>query len=459
MTADGPVLATRRGSSDRAARVIVWTAWTGMLALLLWCYLPLSSPIPLAEDWYIVPLLTGQQVDLPAWLWEQNNEHRMPVARLLLLGAVKAAHGDYRAGGLLNMALLAGGAAALILFVRHLRGGITDLADAFFPLTLLNFGHSVDVLFPFQITFVLSLGLILVVGCALFLPASVSSPRAAVVAGCALALLPLSGFIGLLFVPPLSAYIFYVGWCCRSGSRGWPHAEQVGVWLMSAAAGALALGAIYFVGYDHPSWNPPNPGFVPSLKVILKMFSLGFGAASHFWWLPGVLAAVLFLCAACWQAARRLQAPDREQAVGAALFLATAIAFASAVGWGRTGYVPEFGIPLRYVSIALPAFVAGYLTWVVSGSRVSTAVLRGLALTMLLLLPVNTVAGYRLFGDWYHEGMISLETDLRRGVPLNELAVRYNRFLVHWWTPEELERHMRMLHEARMPPFDRAVSR
>ena len=45
-------------------------------------------------------------MNLASWLWEQNNEHRMPVARLLLLGALKASGGDYRAGGLLNMALL-----------------------------------------------------------------------------------------------------------------------------------------------------------------------------------------------------------------------------------------------------------------------------------------------------------------------------------------------------------------
>ena len=117
---------------DRPARAIVWAVWAGMLALLLWSYIPNSSRIPLAEDWYTVPLVTGQPVDLSAWLWEQNNEHRMPVARLLLLGALKASGGDYRAGGLLNMTLMAAGAAGLILFVRRLRGGRTDSVMSFF---------------------------------------------------------------------------------------------------------------------------------------------------------------------------------------------------------------------------------------------------------------------------------------------------------------------------------------
>jgi hypothetical protein len=425
-----------------------------MLALLLWSYLPVASPIPLAEDWYTVPLLTGKPVSLAAWLWEQNNEHRMPVARLLLLGVLKAAAGDYRAGGLLDMALLAGGAAGLILFARHLRGA-TDLADAFFPLTLLHFGHSVDVLFPFQITFVLSLAFIVVAGCALYLPRSVASPWAAAVAGGALLLLPLSGFIGLVFVPPLAGFLAWAGWCCRRGRQGWPVMPRTGGWLLVASTAAMALAALYFVGYEHPTWNPPNPGIVPSAKIALKILSLGFGAAPFFDWLPGVIGAVLFLSASCVLVARAIAVypARRQQLIGVGLFLVTSIAFAVAVAWGRAGYAPEIGIPLRYVSIALPAFIASYLAWVISPSPASTWIQRALAVSLLILVPVNTVAGHRLFADWYHQGMTSLQDDLRRGVPLHEVAVRHQPFLVHWWTPDELERHMRMLQEAGIPPF------
>ncbi|MDQ3488770.1 MAG: hypothetical protein M3468_13710 [Acidobacteriota bacterium] len=439
--------------------MLVWSVWAGMLGLLLWLYIPVSSPVPLAEDWVTVPFVTGEPADLGPWLWQQNNEHRMPVARLLLLGALKAGGGDFRAGGLLNMAVLAATAAGLILFVRRLRGGITDPADTFFPLTLLHFGHSVDVLFPFQITFVLTLGFILIVGCALFLPASVTTPRAAAVAGGTLLLLPLSGFIGLLFVPALAMYIFYAGWACWSGSRGWPARRGLGAWLMTASGGAVVLAALYFVGYEHPWWNPPNPGVVPSFKVMLKVLSLGFGPAPYLWWAPGVAAALLLLAASSWAAVHRLQraAPDREYALGAAVFVANTIVFAAAVGWGRAGSVPDVGIPLRYIGIVMPAFVASYLVWVVSPSRFATAVQRTLAVTMLLLLPLNTVAGHRLFAEWYHDGMSRLHADIDNGVPVEELAVRYNRFLAHYWSPAELARHIHMLRNARIPPFDRAA--
>lgn len=439
------------------SRIVVWTTWAGMLVLMLWLYVPASSPLPLAEDWYTIPLVTGQPVDLASWLWEQNNEHRMPVARLLLVGVLKLSGGDYRAGGLLNMALLAGGAAALILFAGRLRGR-TDVADAFFPLSLLNFGHSVDVLFPFQITFVLSLAFILIVGCTLFLPGSVARPRRAAVAGIGLLLLPLSGFIGLAFVPAMAVYAGYAGWCCRSGAHGWPERPAIGGWLMTAAAGAVVIGGLYFIGYEHPWWNPPNPGIVPSLKVVLKILGLGFGAASYSWWAPAVIGAVLFLGAASTVALRRVLAGTRfdGRALGPALFLANGIAFAAAVGWGRAGYAPEIGIPLRYVSISIPAFIAGYFIWTTSRTRTALAIQRALALVLLALLPLNTVAGHRLFAGWYTDGMSAVRADLAAGMPIEDLAERHQPFLVHWWTPEELARHMRMLEAAGIAGFARA---
>lgn len=443
--------------NDGAARTVVWAVWAGMLALFLWLYLPASSPIPLAEDWYTVPLVTGQPVDLAAWLWEQNNEHRMPVARLLLVGVLKLSGGDYRAGGLLNMALLAGAAAALIRFARNVRGR-TDVADAFFPLTLLNFGHSVDVLFPFQITFVLTFALILIVGCSLCLPSPLSSPTTAAAGGGALLLLPLSGFIGLAFVPVTAAYMLYVGWRCWSGSNGWPRRPGTGRWLIAAALGSLLLSAIYFVGYEHPWWNPPNPGVVASGKVVLKLLALGLGAAAYAWWTPAILVAGLFIAASTWEGVRRVldtgQVNDR--ALGAALFLLNGLAFVVAVGWGRAGYAPEIGLPLRYVSIALPAFIAAYLVWAASCSRAGLAFQRGLAFTLLILLPANTVAGHRHFADWYRDGMTSLRADLAAGMPIEELATKHQPFLVHWWTSEELARHMRMLRDADVPPFGAA---
>ena len=64
---------------------------------------------------------------------------------------------------------------------------------------------------------------------------------------------------------------------------------------MGASVATIALSAVYFIGYEHPWWNPPNPGIVPSTKVVLKVLSLGFGAAPYFWWKPAVVLGVIFL--------------------------------------------------------------------------------------------------------------------------------------------------------------------
>lgn len=444
-------------SEDGAAQRLVWSAFFILLVFLAWQTATVASRVPLAEDWFAVAPLTGQHPDIARWLWEQNNEHRTPLARAVLLVALYAAGGDFRAGQWLNLLLLAGTAAGLIVFARHQRGH-TDPADAVFPLVLLNFGHSHQVLFAWQINFVLANLLPILIGCALVSRQSLASPGAARAAGIALPLLPLVGLNGILFVPPLAAFLAYAGFASWSGARGWPVSRTRGAWLLCSAGTAVALSALYFVGYQHPWWNPPSPGVIASFKTALKVLSFAVGASAQFWWAPAVLATVALFSATAWKmlsVVRQRSGAQRDYALGAAVFLATTLGFAWVIGWARAGYVPDFGIPLRYVLPVVPAVVASYLTWGAFDRRPSgRRVQRAIAVAMVILLPFNTAAGHRFFADWYAEGMARIEADLAAGTPVEVLARRYQKFLVHWWTPEELERHMRLLEQAGMPPFD-----
>src|SRR5687768_14204584 len=96
--------ATRR----RLVTAIVWAVWLGMTIDLSVRFWRSSFPVPLAEDWLMVAPLTANEPDLGSWLWRQNNEHRLPLARLLYLGVLKTAQGDFRAQGALNLGLMAG---------------------------------------------------------------------------------------------------------------------------------------------------------------------------------------------------------------------------------------------------------------------------------------------------------------------------------------------------------------
>ena len=130
-----------RRESDAAPRAFVWAGWILMVLTCYGCLLWFGRNIPLTEDWLLVPGLTGHDPHFWGSLWEQNSEHRVPFPRLLLIGVLRLANGDFRAGMVLNVAMLSAMAAALIGLARRVRGGRTIYADFFVPLALLHLGN------------------------------------------------------------------------------------------------------------------------------------------------------------------------------------------------------------------------------------------------------------------------------------------------------------------------------
>ena len=131
------VLVRKRGS-DRPALAGVLALWAVMTGIVIGGIITYSHNVPLAEDWDMVPALTGQQPNLLEWLWAQNNEHRLPLQKAIYLVLLKLSAGDFRIGMIASTLMLAGVCLAMILTTRRLRGGQTRLADAFFPLALLH---------------------------------------------------------------------------------------------------------------------------------------------------------------------------------------------------------------------------------------------------------------------------------------------------------------------------------
>jgi len=81
-----PVFTRLAKSSPRALPYLLRAA--GVLAFALGIAL-YGRSIPLAEDWNMVPALLGHEPNVPAWLWAQNNEHRLPVARAIYLALLE----------------------------------------------------------------------------------------------------------------------------------------------------------------------------------------------------------------------------------------------------------------------------------------------------------------------------------------------------------------------------------
>ena len=94
--------------------IFVWTIWSIMFLVALACIFVYGRNIPLAEDWHLVAPLTGNEPDIVKWLFAQNNEHRIPLPKLVLLGLLKITHGDFRSGMVLTVICMALVAALLI---------------------------------------------------------------------------------------------------------------------------------------------------------------------------------------------------------------------------------------------------------------------------------------------------------------------------------------------------------
>jgi hypothetical protein len=146
---------SRKGSDDRVLIGVI-SLWAGMTIIVLGCIGISGRDVPLSEDWHMVPALVRQQPNLLEWLWAQNNEHRLPLQKAVYLILLKIGGGDFRIGALANALLLAGVCLAMVLTARRLRGGRSQLADAFFPLTLLHIGHLENLIWGWAIQFVIS---------------------------------------------------------------------------------------------------------------------------------------------------------------------------------------------------------------------------------------------------------------------------------------------------------------
>ncbi|MCO5195855.1 MAG: hypothetical protein M9930_21565 [Anaerolineae bacterium] len=431
---------------------VVWGVWAIMLLTALMLFLRFGRNIPLAEDWQLVAPFTGNEPNFWQWLWSQNNEHRVPLPRLIMLALLAISHGDFRSGMLFNIATLALLAAAMMLAARRIRG-YSHIADVFFPLLILHAGNWENLFWTWQLSFVVSIELVAVYLLILVLRPAMDRPIVALAAGVILLLLPLTGATGLLFVPLLAIWNAVCGW------RQWRKkgsALTIGLlWGASVTAGMVTL--LYFVGYVHPPWNPPNPGLLPSIVAAMQFLVLGWGpAAIPGWAVAFIVSAALVALTFGWLLLqlRRLNEPNRHQAIGILVFLSNMALFTVAMGYGRAAHIQRDNFwPLRYVLLSALTLCAVYFCWLIFGRlRWQMWIPTVMAVIIAAALVPNHLLGLR-WGDWYRDGMLAIENDIAAGTPVNIIAERHQEFLIHWWEPPQVEAKIRMLHAAGISEF------
>jgi hypothetical protein len=418
---------------DRGARLFVWGCWVVSATTAFVAVMRGARNVPIQEDWHVIPAAAGYQRRFLAWLWLPNNEHRVPVPKLLYAGLLRL-WTDLRVGMVVSMVLLVVVSAAFVVVVRRLRGH-TRWTDAFFPLVFLHLGHWENFGWSWQITFVLAT--VLASGVLLTVASGrpiTTVPRAALLGAC-LVLIPLSGATALPFAP-IMAVVLLIDMRGRGG--------RAATILRISAALALVLTAISMVGIKHPDWIPPSPGPFEEARTSVKVLAMSFGPAAGAWWLvAGLVALAVFAAAAVLLL--------RARAWSLLAFLSAAVVLAGLIGHGRASLLTFYGLPDRYALIVVPGLCCAYLAFEHgrSGGRARYGQ-AFLCAALLALYPLNAVFGIQ-FRDWYHHRVDTFAADVAAGVPTEQLA--YYRPIA--LEADEMRLGMWILHDLQVGVFAR----
>ncbi len=446
-TASAP--ATLKPARVSAAVLFVWAAWGLMLASGVDFVRSFGSNVPFWDDWTMVRVLTGREPITLAWLWAPNNEHRIPVPKLAYVALVRFSGFDWRAGMYFNVLCLGLLSAGLIAAVRKSRG-YTAYSDAIFPLVLQHLGQKENLLWCFQIGFVLGVLLVGFVLILLVLGGDKAGSKAVGGVAVCLLLLPLFGANSLAFVPPLALWLLYVGVLRRRAG---------GAWLLVCAGVASCVCGLYFVGLRTIS-TPLVPNLTDRLKTTIQLLSTALGSSVRpSWPLAAAVVIALTLATAAgllrfwWERPR-----ERLGTLGLLLFLGGFAVLALGVGWGRAGLDGTAGLRNRYVTLSSPLICAVYGAWgqCLTARRCRLAQVFLFVVMAGLLVP-NTLDGIQRASGG-RNSLAAVERDARLpGMTPSELAHTYTRppiFLL--WTDsmeDELAECLEYLRQDRIGPF------
>jgi hypothetical protein len=289
-------------------------------------------------------------------LWAPNNEHRLPVPKLVYITLADATH-DLRVGAWVQAGVLSIASLMLLAALRRRRGHL-EFTDAVIPLLLHDLGNTENLLNSFQLAFSVPMLLVCVLATLALAWRRPPSWRGSVCLWLVLVLLAGCGGIGIPYALACVAWPLHGGWrAWRERGSGWRATVSVtlvGALLLTAATLGYVNAIVMLPGFQSPS--PTR-----FLAVSAQFLASGIGVTGAMWW-PWSLAVLGVLAIACVQLARALRAPvERELALPLACLFAGGVALALLVAWGR-GSDSEFaGFTNRYVLLAAVTFTIAHL--------------------------------------------------------------------------------------------------
>ena len=381
------------------------------------------------EVWLLYDSGPGIHID---WLWKTWAEHRIPLAKVIWKGVLQLTNYDFKAGNFLTVLGLSATAGLMLWTANKIRGR-TILADAFFPLAILNVGQAQVFLWWWQVNHVLAPILATVLLSVVVVRSDQLRLADVRWIGIALIILVLCGPGGLPYVAVFAAWLVVrtaVKW--RSFS---PQKRQQAIWVFMPTLIALALMDFYFMNYtpyfpvnDPPSippWPPPA-GMRGSAIASLQVLGASLGIATKPY--PELCGFAVFALGLATIAIliRRAFKYSNEQwrTLGLMLFLAAAVVLVSVIARSRAGMGLDYIYQGHYSVVVMPALCCMYLVWEIQGGVVGRLVQFGLVAAIAVLFPFNLLAAIQIGRDLRQE-TAAFEHDVRNGIPASVLAERH----------------------------------
>lgn len=414
---------TATGGYARYVTLFIWSVWGGMLVAALGYVAAFGLIMPFADEWAWLSISTGLQTPSIEWFWSSHNGHRMLIPRLIYITSGTITDFDFKTMAFANVATLATAAGFLMLAARRVRGR-SDITDVIFPVVLMHWGHEINLTWCFQMNYVTSTMLALVVLSMLVQCRQAIGIAQTVILSLILCGMSLCGLFGLVMVPPVAL------WMLVAAAWGWQSGRTTAfpaVFIALCAIAPLGLAATCLHGLPPQENGLQSSNLLATLDTTLKFLTTSIGPLGRAlrpvgpWLVLTAVVATLGRLVFAWH-----QKPqERLRIAGLFCFLLSVGLLASAIGWGRAGIGPDAGYANRYGILAVPFVCSLFFAWSLYGwaNVRRQTVLASLVLAVVLVV-VNDRKGFR-DGARRTAWMSELQLQAEQGTSKEQLAQEY----------------------------------
>jgi hypothetical protein len=385
-------IAPEAAREQRLTTWFVWISWLLFAVSAMTLVAKYGRNVLWLDEWMMHPKLIGTEPVTLEWLWSQNQQHRIPLPRLIQIGLARISNADFRAGMNLNVLIMTALSAQLMVAAKRLRGSFS-WTDVFFPFALLHWGHAENFLWQFQVAFSVSTWLTCNLLMLIVRRRERFTARQALAAGAYLVLLPLCGAQGAAIAVPLASWMFWAE--LRDSRRNKLALRSCLVRLALPLLAWIEVYLYFFVGYES---TPPlgHVSFGAAMRGVLEFFGAGLGMASVSQNWPYVPIAVVSAClvslgvlALAW----KIQASERASIAGLLLFFAAMSALAVGIAKARAIFPGACAVS-RYGWLSAPCTFWIYFVASRYGRPLFSKVMHTLLiLGMIFLAKENLLAG------------------------------------------------------------------